>query len=134
MNAAPEVFEEFKALNPDRNFGVVSSVDYFTTLELSDKLLRVKDPVVVRLLEENRQVRASMYDELLPEADFIALDRENWDRLSHYFATKTGKEVLSYPFDAEARVDLECSNSLDDATNSPSMVAAGGAQGSAKVV
>ena len=126
MNAAPEVFEEFKALNPDRNFGVVSSVDYFTTLELSDKLLRVKDPVVASLLEENRQVRASMYDELLPERDFIALDRENWERLSNYFATKTGKEVLLYPFDAEGSLE---------ATDSPSIMEGGPQQQqSAKVV
>ena len=99
MNEEPKVFEELKNLEPSRNYGVVSSVDYFSTLVLSDKLARLTDPEMVRILEENRNVRADMYENLLSEADFLALDERNWNRLSEHFAALTGKAVLKYPFE-----------------------------------
>ena len=98
LRESPEAFAKLSGMHPNNNFGVVSGVDYFSTLELSDKLAQLDDEEVQTILEDNRRTRLGMYDRLLPAAAFNKLDSSNWNRLSKHFAEKTGKPMLEYPF------------------------------------
>ena len=61
MNENVAVFHELQELEPVDSWGVVSAVDYFSTLELSRKLTELQDPQVASMLTENRRTRQAMY-------------------------------------------------------------------------
>lgn len=98
LNEAPEAFSEMLQMAPDRNYSLVSGVDYFSTLVLSDKLARCSDAGMQAILEKNRATRRSLYERFLTEEKFFALDKACWTKLAAHFAAKTQKEPLPYPF------------------------------------
>ncbi len=98
LNQNPEAFEELKAMEPIQNVMDVKSVDYFTTLDLSEKLSKLSDPEIQKILAENRARRKMLYDTLLTEEMFLAADFKAWMKLSIAFAQRTGQDVLQYPF------------------------------------
>ena len=126
FNEDESSFEEFSAMHPDRNFGFVHQVDYFTTLELSDKLAQMQDSKMRQILRENRHRRASMYKNMLPEDAYLARDAYNWETLSRYFAAITNKPVLKYPFPTsgatgpqkKTKAKAEVTASTDNCTSS----------------
>ncbi len=93
----PECFDEFKLLEPHRNTMMCSTVDYFTTLELSRKFQLMKHPKMVEMLENNRRTRLNMYNKFYPIDSFRATDKSYWERLSKHFAKKSGKQI-NYPW------------------------------------
>jgi hypothetical protein len=92
------VFAEFQATEPVGNYSRVCKVDYFTTLQLSDKLAGLSDPGMQRIFAGNRATRRALYERCLPESAFVAHDKANWLKLARHFAARTGKPVLDYPF------------------------------------
>eukprot|EP00658_Telonema_sp_P-2_P025334 TRINITY_DN20200_c0_g1_i1.p1 TRINITY_DN20200_c0_g1~~TRINITY_DN20200_c0_g1_i1.p1 ORF type:complete len:569 (+),score=121.87 TRINITY_DN20200_c0_g1_i1:196-1902(+) len=99
LNREPAVYQAFKSFKPANNYAMISAVDYFTTLALSEKLATFGDPGIDEIFERNRINRRSLYDKCLPEEAFLAHDRANWLKLAGYFASLAGKPVLPYPFD-----------------------------------
>mmetsp|Transcript_20355 Transcript_20355/g.77926 ORF Transcript_20355/g.77926 Transcript_20355/m.77926 type:complete len:540 (+) Transcript_20355:75-1694(+) len=102
LNEAPAAFEEMLAMAPQKNYGLVSGVDYFSTLVLSDKLARSSDAGMQAILEQNRATRRALYEKFLPEEQFFAVDAACWNKLAAHFAEKTGKPALPYPFSPTA--------------------------------
>jgi len=98
LNQHAPAFAEFRALQPASRFERVAQVDYFTTLELSDKLASMQDPGMRRVYAENQATRRALYEKCLPEEAFIEHDMASWDKLARHFAARTGKPVLDYPF------------------------------------
>ena len=85
-------------MEPKKNVGVVSSVDYFTTLTLSAKLADHPDPILKSILKENRETRRKMYQTILPLDVFLHHDKQSWEKMSNHFAAITGKDPVPYPF------------------------------------
>ena len=109
-------------MDPVKNVTLVSSVDYFSTLVLSDKLANNSDPVIQSILDENRylslsplfifppfqtkssllcnrETRRMMYQKYLPIETFLQHDKEMWDKLCSCFSKLSGKSSLvPYPF------------------------------------
>ena len=98
LNENPSAFAELKALSPTKNYMDIKSVDYFTTLDLSEKLASLSDPEIQAILGENRAKRRWFYQNLLTEEMFLESDCDAWGRLAREFADRTGKDVLEYPF------------------------------------
>jgi hypothetical protein len=98
LNLEPQSFQELTTLPPDKNYSLINQVDYFALLELSAKLTRSNDPEIRQILARNRATRREMYQELLPPSKFLTSDKQNWHKLSSYFASITNIPVLPYPF------------------------------------
>lgn len=98
LNENPDTFAELKAMDPVKNVMDVKAVDYFTTLDLSEKLSKLSDPEIQRILAENRARRKMFYDTLLTEEMFLEADYKAWMKLSQNLASRTGQDVLPYPF------------------------------------
>lgn len=93
---SPAAFAELVAQQSATS--TMSSVDYFTTLDLSEKLRDSSDMEIQRILLENRLFRAHAYTSLLPLKVFLQHDEAAWMRLSREFAKRAEKPTLQYPF------------------------------------
>ena len=98
LNESRDSLVALQEMEPSRSIGDVSAVDYFTTLELSAKLADHEDGGIQRIMEENRAKRRALYEKLLPHDAFLQHDQQAWDRMARAFATKTGRDMLPYPF------------------------------------
>ena len=98
-DAPPSVYQEIVDMDPVSSPTDVASVDYFTTLVLSDKLLRSSDPEIIRILENNRTARTALYDLILPGDVFWQRDAAAWNTISTHLAHQTGTPTpIPYPF------------------------------------
>eukprot|EP01103_Thecamoeba_quadrilineata_P000210 TRINITY_DN10171_c0_g1_i1.p1 TRINITY_DN10171_c0_g1~~TRINITY_DN10171_c0_g1_i1.p1 ORF type:complete len:543 (+),score=25.55 TRINITY_DN10171_c0_g1_i1:50-1678(+) len=97
----PEAFKSLIDSNPKKQFKIISNVDYFTTLEFSDKLAKSPDPIIQKILANNKATRRSMYNQWLNLSTFTTLDKICWEKMSRYMASVTNKPILPYPFDTE---------------------------------
>jgi hypothetical protein len=99
LNMEPEAFAELQQMEPSNDICEnVALVDYFTTITLSNKLANLSSPQIQKILEENRQVRKSLYDRYLTEEKFLEKDKAAWEKLSTAMAQRTGKPMVAYPF------------------------------------